>query len=408
MSNVPKLRFNEYSDSYRRYAFDELFTFSSGKNIKQAEASPEFETLCVRYGELYHMYGEVIRKVVNCTNLSRSELVFSQGNEILLPSAGEDPLDISSASALTVANVAIGRTINVLRPLRENVYSHLYMSYYINQKLRRKISVLAKGVSISNVYNTDLKTLEAQIPKLAEQQKIADSLTAVDTKIEQLTKKKELLTQYKKGVTQKIFSQEIRFKADDGSDFPGWEEKTLGDLCKVARSGGTPAATNREYYHGGIPFLSISDMTTQGKYLRYTTKTLSQKGMDNSAAWLVPENTVIYSMYASVGFVSINKIPLATSQAVINLIFKENVDAEFIYYYLSDFGRHIHRFIETGTQGNLNAQIVKGFAIRVPSLVEQTKIANFLSSIDSKIDQVQKQLASVKSFKNGLLQQMFV
>jgi len=118
-TQTPKLRFPEFSElesSYKKHYFKDIFIFSTGKNIKQNEASPEFETPCVRYGELYHMYSEVISEVVNKTNLAKSELLFSDGDEILLPSAGEDPLDIGSASALTVANVAIGRTINVLKP----------------------------------------------------------------------------------------------------------------------------------------------------------------------------------------------------------------------------------------------------------------------------------------------------
>lgn len=101
--------------------FDEIFLFSIGKNIKQNEASPDFEIPCVRYGELYHMYDEVINEVINKTNLDKSELLFSEGNEILLPSAGEDPMDI--ASALTIKNVAIGRTINILKPLKATVLS---------------------------------------------------------------------------------------------------------------------------------------------------------------------------------------------------------------------------------------------------------------------------------------------
>ncbi len=155
---VPNLRFPGIEgehNSYRKCFFKDIFLFSTGKNIKQSEASSEFETPCVRYGELYHMYNEVITEVFNKTNLDKSELLFSDGDEILLPSAGEDPLDIGSASALTVKNVAIGRTINILKPAQSNIYSPLYVSYYINQKLKKVISTLAKGVSISNVYNSD-------------------------------------------------------------------------------------------------------------------------------------------------------------------------------------------------------------------------------------------------------------
>jgi len=113
---VPALRFPEFEGEWKERRLLDLCDFSTGKNIKQKESSPNFQIPCVRYGELYHMYSEVIDKIINKTNLDRNELTFSLGNEILLPSAGEDPMDIGSASALTVKNVAIGRTINILRP----------------------------------------------------------------------------------------------------------------------------------------------------------------------------------------------------------------------------------------------------------------------------------------------------
>lgn len=407
---VPQLRFPDFEgiSSHKKHSFKDIFLFSTGKNIKQSEASPEFETPCVRYGELYHMYNEVIYDVINKTNLDISELVFSKGDEILLPSAGEDPLDIGSASALTIQNIAIGRTINILRPTKENVYSQIYASYYINEKLRKKISKLAKGSSISNVYNSDLKTLEITLPSLPEQQKIASFLSAVDEKIQQLRRKKELLEQYKKGVMQQLFSGKLRFKDENGNDYADWKKKKLGEICEIAKSGGTPTSTNREYYNGEIPFLSISDMTSQGKYLNYTTNHISQLGLDNSSSWIVPVNSIIYSMYASVGFVAINKIPLATSQAVLTLILKKDTDTDFMYYKLVDFQKEIAQFITTGTQGNLNAQSVKNFKINLPSLPEQQKIANFLSSIDAKIESANQQINQTQSFKKGLSQQMFV
>lgn len=405
---VPQLRFPEFDGLINKHLFSDIFQFSTGKNIKQREASPEFETPCVRYGELYHMYNEVIHEILNKTNLDKSELLFSKGNEILLPSAGEDPLDIGSASALTLENIAIGRTINILRPLKESIYSQIYVSYYINEKLRKKISTLAKGSSISNVYNSDLRTLKINLPSLPEQQKIASFLSAVDEKIQQLTKKKVLLEQYKKGVMQQLFSGKLRFKDENGNEYPDWEEKRLGDLCLKSQSGGTPKSTIKEYYDGEIPFLAISDMTKQGKYLTYTSKKVAQLGLDNSSSWLVPRHSLIYSMYASVGFVAINELEIATSQAVMNMILKKGEELEFIYYYLNEFRRVIHKYIETGTQGNINAQIVKNIKIPYPIIEEQQKIATYLSRIDTKIESVTHQITQTQTYKKGLLQQMFV
>jgi type I restriction enzyme S subunit len=215
MSKVPNLRFPEFdgdeNSSYRKHFFKDIFLFSTGKNIKQNEASPEFETPCVRYGELYHMYNEVINEVINKTNLDKSELLFSQGNEILLPSAGEDPLDIGSASALMIENIAIGRTINILKPMMTNVYSQIYVAYYINQKLRKKISTLAKGSSISNVYNSDLRTLEIILPSLTEQQKNATFLSLIDERIQTQSKIILRLESLIQNLRDEIFKQKLRF-----------------------------------------------------------------------------------------------------------------------------------------------------------------------------------------------------
>ena len=220
------MRFPEFEGEYRQYSFEDLFLFSTGKNIKQNEASPEYETPCVRYGELYHLYNEIISEVVNKTNLDKSDLTFSIGNEILLPSAGEDPLDIGSASALTIKGVAIGRTINILRPLKKKLYSNIYVSYYINEKLKKKISTLAKGVSISNVYNSDLKTLNALLPSISEQQKISSFLLLINSRIQTQNKIIEQIEFYFKGIKDNLFSQKIRFGdfADD------WKTKKLGDV----------------------------------------------------------------------------------------------------------------------------------------------------------------------------------
>jgi type I restriction enzyme S subunit len=386
---VPKLRFREFSGEWEEKNFEDIFSFSTGKNIKQNEASPEFETPCVRYGELYHMYGEVISKIINRTNLDKSELLFSKGNEILLPSAGEDPLDIGSASALTVANVAIGRTINILRPLSDNVYSQKYAAYYINQKLRKKISTLAKGVSISNVYNSDLKNLSINLPYLSEQEKIASFLTSVDTKIEQLTKKKTLHEQYKKGVMQKIFAQEIRFRDDDGSEYPEWIEKKLGETLDYLQP--TKYLVSSTEYNNSFK----TPVLTAGKtfILGYTDE-VDGIFQDNLPVIIFDDFTTA-TQFVNFPF-------KAKSSAMKILVAKKDVNIKFIFETMQimkyEIGGHERHWISKYSQ----------IEIHMPTLKEQTKIANFLSSLDSKLRHVQTQLNSTKEFKKALLQQMFV
>lgn len=407
---IPKLRFEEFSSKNEVYVFEDIFSFSTGKNIKQNEASPDFEIPCVRYGELYHMYGEVISKVVNRTNLDKSELSFSEGNEILMPSAGEDPLDIGSASALTIKDVAIGRTINILRPLNEKLYLQKYVSYYINEKLRKKISTLAKGSSISNVYNSDLKKLKIPLPALEEQEKIASFLTSVDTKIEQLTKKESLLKEYKKGVMQKIFNQEIRFKADEGSEFCDWEEKMFGEVfIRVVTK-------NKENNQNVLTISAQQGLINQKKYFN---KSVSSK--DVSGYYLIEKGNFAYNKSYSKGYPmgAIKKLNNYDKGVVSTLyicfkINNENDSNFYEKYFDSGFlNKELHKIAQEGARnhGLLNMSVVEFFndmKIPAPSIEEQIKIANFLSEIDTKLGKTQKQLEQTKEFKKALLQQMFV
>ncbi|MBL1278778.1 MAG: restriction endonuclease subunit S [Fluviicola sp.] len=391
---MPELRFKEFDGGVIEYLFNDVFHFSTGKNIKQKEASPEFETPCVRYGELYHMYREVIYDVINKTNLDESELLFSRGDEILLPSAGEDPLDIGSASALTIKNVAIGRTINILRPIKENIYSQIFASYYINQKLRKKISTLAKGSSISNVYNSDLKTLKFNLPSLPEQIKIASFLSAVDEKIQQLIKKKALLEQYKKGVMQQLFSGQLRFKPDlsgveeNGNNYPDWKEKRLGDLCKTI--------TGK---------LDANAMKDDGEYRFYTCAReyfrIDEFAFDTEAL-LVSGNG------ANVGYIHYYKGKFNAYQRTYVLDgFEQNIF--YIKKYLEkNLHERIHIEKKDGNTPYITLSTLTEMKIEVPLLPEQQKIATYLSSIDTKTESVNQQITQTQTFKKGLLQQMFV
>ncbi|MFC0604281.1 restriction endonuclease subunit S [Winogradskyella pulchriflava] len=400
---VPELRFKEFNgDGFVKNIFEDIFLFTTGKNIKQNEASPEFEIPCVRYGELYHMYNEVIHEVVNKTNLDRRELKFSDGDEILLPSAGEDPLDIGSASALTIKNIAIGRTINILKPKYESVYSQIYASYYINQKLKRKIASLAKGVSISNVYNSDLKGLYIILPSLAEQKKIAQFLTAVESKLQQLNQKKELLSQYKKGVMQQLFSQQLRFRKDDGSDYPDWEEKRLGDFVKINQ--GLQISISKRYLE-----------PVEGSYFYITNEFLKEKSekkyfiKNPPNSVICKKDDILMTRTGNTGQV-VTGVEGVFHNNFFRIKFNKSCIKDFLYYFLvlDKTQNTILRLAGTSTIPDLNHGDFYKLKISLPSIEEQQKIASYLSAIDSKIETVTQQIEATQQFKKGLLQQMFV
>lgn len=175
----------------------------------------------------------------------------------------------------------------------------------------------------------------------------------------------------------------------------------------MGKAGGTPTSTVSEYYSGYIPFLSISDMTKQGKYIEYTERHISEIGLDNSSAWLVPQNSLILSMYASVGLVCINKVPLATSQAMFSMILKDSDNLDYIYYYLNFFREtQIHRLLETGTQSNINADTVR--AITIPFYADKSTYVKSMLVIEKRLNNEKDMLFCLTDLKAYLLSNLFI
>ena len=194
--------------------------------------------------------------------------------------------------------------------------------------------------------------------------------------------------------------------------FPGftdpWEQRKLGELFIKGGSGGTPTATEPSYYNGDIPFLGIADI--EGRYIDSTAKTLTEDGLNNSAAWIVPSGAICLAMYASVGKVAISRIDLATSQAFYNMLFDDLSLRDFVYTRLCKAvdNHEWEPLISTGTQANLNAAKVKSFDISIPSNDEMQITAAFFQQLDHLITLHQRKLDHLKDMKKGLLQQMFV
>lgn len=145
-----------------------------------------------------------------------------------------------------------------------------------------------------------------------------------------------------------------------------WIESTVAQVTRLQRAGGTPSVTNREYYGGEIPFVTIEDITNSSRYLEKTERSLTKKGLRNSAAWLLTKSYILYSMYATVGKPVINKINCSTNQAIIALEETDHIEQLFLYYQLLFIRPNIYRYTAQTTQSNLNAGTVKKLTISYP------------------------------------------
>jgi type I restriction enzyme S subunit len=380
IKSIPKLRFQTFKDEWVTKKLDSIATFSKGKNISKADISEDGMFECIRYGQLYTDYGEVIKKVLSRTSLKKSKLIFSEKNDIIIPASGETQFDIAKASCVLKEGVALGGDLNIIKTKMDGVF----LSYYLNYTKRIDIAKMAQGNSVVHLYAIQLKSLQINLPSLSEQQKIAAFLTAVDDKIQQIIRKKKLLEQYKKGCMQQVFSQVIQFK-NGSKAYPSWNKKIISDFAPLQRGFDLPV-----------------DKIKTGEYPVVFSNGIL-KNHNEFKVWAPGVVTGRSGTIGKVTYVEQNYWPHNTSLWVTD--FKNNYP-KYVYYFFLNLG--LERFASGSGVPTLNRNDVHSQSALFPSLEEQQKIANFLSTIDTKINLVETQLKKTQEFKKGLLQQMFI
>ncbi|ENJ1590320.1 restriction endonuclease subunit S [Vibrio parahaemolyticus] len=264
-------------------------------------------------------------------------------------------------------------------------------------------------------------TLNLTLPEIDEQQKIASFLSKFDEKIALLTAKKNKLTEYKKGVMQQLFNGKweeqdgqltfipptLRFKADDGSEFPDWVEKTLGDVSEPPSYGLNSAATK---YDGVNKYIRITDIDEDDRSFSPSPLTSPEEVND---AYLLEEGDIVFARTgASVGKSYLyNKDDGRLMFAGFLIKFSvSKANPKFISYQMttSQYEHWVKVMSVRSGQPGINAQEYSTYSLNIPCTEEQEQIANFLSALDHKIDLLSSELEKAKEWKKGLLQQMFV
>ena len=390
---VPKLRFSGFTDEWNEVTLNDVATFSKGKGISKNDIS-NYGIECVRYGELYTKYNEMIYNIESKTDLDKNELKLSEKNDILIPCSGETAIDLATASCIQKDQVAIGGDITVIKT---NQYAP-FITYYLNQK-KTEIAKYAQGISIVHLYPKDFKVMNIRIPSFNEQKKIIALLEEITKKEQLLESKYQQYQEFKKYLMQQIFTQKLRFNFTDE-----WEKYLLGDISLIGK-GFTPSTSNPSFWDGDLKWLSIADMN-QGKYINQTTKKITSDGSKNKEP--VKKGTLLMSFKLSIGKLGILTEDMYTNEAICNFKWKnKDVLTEYMYYYLSSI--NILKYGSQAAKGiTLNNETLSTIPVLLPSLEEQKKIINILSDVDLKISMLENSINDTSKFKKGLLQQMFV
>ncbi|EAD7632554.1 restriction endonuclease subunit S [Listeria monocytogenes] len=197
----PKIRFTSFYEEWEQRKIGEYGYFYYGKSAPKWSVAQDATTPCVRYGELYTKFGPKIDIVHSYTNIDKSNLKFSSGNEVLVPRVGENPLDFSNCSWLSISNVAIGEMISVYTTEQYP----LFIAYYFRSKMKYEFAKRVEGGNVSNLYYSYLEDILISVPSIEEQKKIAEFLNKIDITINLLQNKLDRIKELKKAYLQNMF-----------------------------------------------------------------------------------------------------------------------------------------------------------------------------------------------------------
>ena len=268
------------------------------------------------------------------------------------------------------------------------------LNYFICEELEtfdyRKYN---SGGAQPKLNQASCRSIVVKIPSLPEQQKIADFLSTIDTIIEKQRATVSAWEERKKGVMQKLFSQEVRFKADDGSDFPDWEEKRLEDVVEFLDEKRKPLEAGKRVA-GKYPYYGASGIIDYVEDYIFDEELIL---LSEDGANILDRNYRVCFLAKGKYWVNNHAHVMKAKKGNLNYFICEELET-FDY----------RKYNSGGAQPKLNQASCRSIVVKIPSLPEQQKIADFLSALDTVIQKQKETLEKWQELKKGLLQQMFV
>ncbi|MBY6251080.1 MULTISPECIES: restriction endonuclease subunit S [Enterobacterales] len=406
---VPKLRFSEFNMPWKQTTLGSVSSYAAyGMN----SSAIEFDGVnkYIRITDIDDDTREFIPsplttpsgKLENQYLLNKGDIVFARTGA----SVGKSYLYKQKDGRLYFAGFLIKLTINKANP-------YFVYNQTLTEKYRKWIKVYSMRSGQPGINAEEYKEFEFAIPSLEEQTRIADFLSSVDERITLLNKQYDLLCRYKKGMMQKIFSQEVRFKDNHGRSFPKWTMRKFSDFFTI---GSSKRVLQDDWVNEGVPFYRTRELVS-----------LSKKEKFKSEIFITEDNyTYLKDKYgvpavgdflvSGVGTLGIihqvrNDNPFYFKDGNV-LWFKKNneINSDFFYHVFnsSKVLTQIVNHAAITTVGTYTIENAKKTKFMYPSLEEQNKIANLLSAMDDKITIKKTELDKLKTWKQGLLQQMFV
>ena len=400
------LRFSGFDDEWAKVKLGDIITLMQSGLSRQL--SPEdIGVPVIRSNNIQNGHvdiSDISYWYLKDTKGAKIENYFLKKNDLLINFINS----LSQIGKNAVYNNELNRptifTTNIMRLNFKKEVNTYFMYYLFNTAYYKNYidKITKPAVNQASFTTTDFKKMDLKIPDIIEQKQISEFLLLIDKKIELLEQKHNYYQDFKKYLMQQIFAQKLRFKHYDDD----WKETKIGNIAEVV-GGGTPKTEIDSYWNGDIKWYTPSEIG-KTKYIDDSERHITEEGLKNSSAKLLPKNTILLSSRATVGEVSITLTECSTNQGFQSLITKNNVDNEFIYYLISTIKNEFLKRSSGSTFLEISRNEIKKIKINIPSLNEQKLIGNVLSDIDKKIFYLENRINKTQEFKRGLLQQMFI
>ena len=389
---VPKVRFPEFqrAGDWKRDQIGNVASITKGKGVSKADITKGGATPCIRYAELYTHYREVIHEAVSRTNVPHEGLVLSQSEDVIVPASGETRVDIARAACVLPERVALGSDLNILR---SDLYGPFF-SYLLNSQLRNTIARMAQGDTVAHLYPKQLSQVWLAYPLRFEQQKIADCLGSLDDLIAADGRKLEALRQYKQGLMQQLFPQPgetvPRLRFPEFQNAPEWSLESIDEFAQTTTGN---RDTQDKVDGGSYPFFVRSQSTERIDTYAYNGEAVLTSGDGVGVG---------KNFHYIDGKFDFHQRVYCIHQ------FKSRVLGRFFFFYFSEhFGPRVRRVSAKNSVDSVRRSMITDMPVPLPDLVEQKTIANCLSALDTLIDAQVAKLDTLRTHKQGLLQQLF-
>lgn len=403
IKNVPELRFPEFEDRWKLVHLNDLGDFTSGGTpLKTKKSYWDGDIPWLTTGDIN---GKKIHKASNYITQeglenSSAKLVYKESILIAMYGQGKTRgmSSILNFEAATNQACAIFQTNNDIK------FMHQFL-----RKDYNKLRSLSNDGSQKNLSLTLLKNHQISVPKLEEQQKVGDFFSKLDRQIELEEQKLGKLEEQKKGYMQQIFSQQLRFKDENGNDYPEWESEKLEDVANYRRGSFPQPYGNKEWYDDidGEPFVQVYDVDSNMKLNEETKQKISEKAKPKSVKGF--KGDIVVTLQGSIGRVAILQYDAYIDRTLLLInSFKCPVNKDYFKYILYLLFLREKERAPGGTIKTITKSVLSNFKIQIPVLEEQEKIGNFFEKIDNSIGKQSDKVELLKDRKRGFLQKMFV